>query len=652
MQKITSWLVVVLLTLTLAACSSRSGPKVQVSAGAAAGQAAPSAGRPTDQRNEAPACNAPATKVHAVQGGGAASPLVGATVTIQGVVVGDFQRDDGDRPFGTNLGGYAVQEEDGDADGDPRTSEGVYVFDSRTDVAVGDRVRVTGRVVEFNGLTEISDVSAVITCASGVPLPTPARISLPLDAVTDLEAYEGMLVTFPQELVISEYFDFDRYGEVWLALPQAGAARPQQPTSRLDPRSRGVTDATSYLERSRILLDDGRGSQNPSPARHPNGLPYDQTNLFRGGDRLVNVTGVLDYSFDTYRVQPTTGADYLATNPRPSVPAVGGELRVAAFNVLNYFEDFGNACGPSGTAECRGAANAPELKRQRAKIVAAISEIDAHVVALLEIENDRDEGAISDLVAGLNAAVGAGTYAHVNTGAIGGDTIRVALIYQPAHVTPVGAPAVLKSAAFVNPRDAGEARNRPALAQTFAQMDGGGVFTAVANHLKSKGSSCGRGDDDAVQGNCNLTRTLAAERLLAWLATDPTGARDPDYLILGDLNSYAREDPIRATLAGFDGVNGTADDLTDLLREFEGDATYTFVYQGQVGSLDYAFATPSLRPQVTGAAAWHINADEPDLIDYRNSFKSTAQRGLYAPDPYRSSDHDPVVVGLTLTGDY
>lgn len=649
MRKITSWLVVVLLTLTLGACSSRSSPKARLGAGGAAGQTAPSAGQATDGRNEAAACNAPATKIHAVQGRGAASPLVGATVTIQGVVVGDFQRGDGDTPFGTNLGGYAVQEEDAGADGDPRTSEGVYVFDSRTDVAVGDRVRVTGRVVEFNGLTEISDVSAVITCASNVPLPTPARISLPLDAVTDLEAYEGMLVTFPQQLVIAEYFDFDRYGEVWLALPRAGSARPQQPTSWLDPRSRGVTDAISYLERSRILLDDGRGSQNPSPARHPNGLPYDQTNHFRGGDMLANVTGVLDHSFDTYRVQPTTGADYFATNPRGGVPAVGGELRVAAFNVLNYFEDFGNACGPKGTAECRGAANAPELKRQRAKIVAAISELDAHVVALLEIENDEDEGAISDLVAGLNAAVGAGAYAHVETGAIGGDTIRVAFIYQPAHVTPVGAPAVLNSAAFVNPRNAGEARNRPALAQTFAQV-GGGVFTAVANHLKSKGSSCGRGDDDAVQGNCNLTRTLAAERLLAWLATDPTGARDPDYLILGDFNSYALEDPIRAALAGFDGVNDTADDLTDLLREFEGDAAYTFVFDGLVGSLDYAFATPALRAQVTGAAAWHINADEPDLIDYRNSFKSTAQRGLYAPDPYRSSDHDPVVVGLTLTG--
>ncbi|HRN19247.1 MAG TPA: hypothetical protein PLU66_09215, partial [Trueperaceae bacterium] len=226
--------------------------------------------------------------------------------------------------------------------------------------------------------------------------------------------------------------------------------------------------------------------------------------------------------------------------------------------------------------------------------------------------------------------------------------IRVGLIYQTRYVAPVGPPAVLDAPAFVNPRNAREGRNRPALAQTFVELSSGATFTVVANHLKSKGSECGALDDDPVQGNCNLTRTLAARELIAWLATDPTASGDPDFLLLGDYNSYAREDPIRALEAGFDGVPGTADDLTDLLAAFVGADAYTFVFDGLFGYLDYALATPSLLAQVTGAAAWHMNADEPDLIDYDLDFKSAALQALYAPDPYRSSDHDPVTVGLAL----
>lgn len=595
------------------------------------------------------ACRDDATRIHAVQGSGAASPLVGRVVTIQGVVVGDFQRGDGDLPFGTNLGGYAVQEEDADADDDPMTSEGIYVFDSDTDVAVGDLVRVTGRVAEFHGLTELTSVTSVTLCASGVDLPTAARIRLPLASTDDLEAYEGMLVTFPQALVISEYYNFDRYGEIVLSAPPPGAGRQFQPTSWLDPDDPAVASATDLAQRSRIVLDDGRGDQNPEPARHPNGRPFSLTNRFRGGDVLLNVTGVLDYAFDRYRVQPTVGATYVPVNPRPGVPQVGGDLRAASFNVLNYFTRFGRACGPKGTTECRGADDASELARQRAKIVAAIGELDAHVLALLEVENDADEAALADLVAGLNDGAGAGAYAYVSTGGpIGDDAIRVGLIYQTRYVAPVGPPAVLDAPAFVNPRNAREGRNRPALAQTFVELSSGATFTVVANHLKSKGSECGALDDDPVQGNCNLTRTLAARELIAWLATDPTASGDPDFLLLGDYNSYAREDPIRALEAGFDGVPGTADDLTDLLAAFVGADAYTFVFDGLFGYLDYALATPSLLAQVTGAAAWHMNADEPDLIDYDLDFKSAALQALYAPDPYRSSDHDPVTVGLAL----
>jgi len=305
-------------------------------------------------------------------------------------------------------------------------------------------------------------------------------------------------------------------------------------------------------------------------------------------------------------------------------------LRVASFNVLNYFTTFGE----------RGADNQAEFDRQRTKIITALVALDADVVGLMEIENDGygEYSAIADLVNGLNAVAGAGSYAYIDPGVekIGDDEIAVGLIYQPAHVTPVGAAAILDDS--FNPAYH-EDKNRPALAQTFAENATGEKFTAVVNHLKSKGSSCADlGDPDTGdgQGNCNLTRTRAMTVEIEWLATDPTGSNDPDFLIIGDLNAYGMEDPIVAALdAGY----------TDLSKQYLGDEAYTYIFDGMSGYLDHALSNPSLTGQVTGATEWHINADEPSVIDYNVEYKP---QDFYAPDAYRSSDHDPVVVGLNL----
>jgi hypothetical protein len=171
------------------------------------------------------------------------------------------------------------------------------------------------------------------------------------------------------------------------------------------------------------------------------------------------------------------------------------------------------------------------------------------------------------------------------------------------------------------------------------------------NHLKSKGSDCNAiGDPDLGDGagNCNLTRKAAAEALVDWLAGDPTGSGDPDFLIIGDLNSYEKEDPIDAILAGSDDVLGTGDDYTDLIFHYQGEDAYSYVFDGQLGYLDHALANQDLLDEVTGTTVWHINADEPDLIDYDTSFKLPAQDAIYAPDAYRSSDHDPVIAGLAV----
>jgi predicted extracellular nuclease len=581
----------------------------------------------------------PATLIHDVQGNGSASPLVGNIVIVEGVVVSNFQ--------GPNqIGGYHVQEQDADVDADPLTSEGIHVFDNTNTPSIGDVVRVQGTVAENFALTRLQNIINFANCGGG-GVATTATVSLPVTAEGDFERVEGMLVTFPQPLTISEYFNFDRFGEIVLTTD-----RRFQPTAQFEPGSPDVAQAMQDFLLNRITLDDGRGNQNPDPAIHPNGGVFDLTNLFRGGDTVANVTGVMDFAFGLYRIQPTQGADYTSVNPRTAQPDnVGGSLKVASFNVLNYFttldDGVNDICGPNEDLECRGADDAGELTRQRDKIIAAITTINADVVGLIEIENNITDGPTADLVSGINDMLGAGTYDYIATGAIGTDAIRVALIYKPAAVTPVGPFAVLDTS--VDPRFLDE-RNRPVLAQTFQDNSVGGTFTVAVNHLKSKGSPCDPDDPDTGDGsgNCNLTRKAAAEALVDWLATNPTGSGDADFLIIGDLNSYDKEDPIDAILQGSDDTLSTGDDYTDLIFQFQGEFAYSFVFDGQLGYLDHALANEALLNQVTGVTEWHINADEADLIDYDTSFKQPAQDAIYAPDPYRSSDHDPVIVGLSL----
>ena len=551
-------------------------------------------------------CDADVVTIGSVQGSGTATPVSGQTVRIEGVVVGDFQAPG-------SFGGYFLQDA---GDGDSATSDGIFVLASEP-VEVGDTVHVVGTAGENFGLTRIAAIDAAV-CPDGLETPTATELELPAHPAT-YESLEGMYVTMPQTLTILEYFDFDRFGEIVL-----GTDRQYQPTATFDPGSPDAIALAAANAANRITVDDGRSVQNPDPAIHPNGEEFTLENTFRGGDLVTDVTGVLDFAFGKWRIQPTQGAEYEAVNLRPDVPEVGGNFTVASFNVLNYFT----------TLNSRGALTPEEFDRQEAKIVAALAEIEADVFGLIEIENNGDT-AVGTLVQALNDAVGPDTYDFISTGVLGTDVITTALIYKPSAVTPVGEHAVLDSS--VDPRFNDDA-NRPALAQTFADVETGEEVTVVVNHLKSKGSACA-GDPDLGdgQGNCNLTRTAAAEAMVDWLATGPTGAEPGRELIIGDLNSYDKEDPIDVFVgAGY----------TDLLLQEKGEEAYSYVFDGQLGYLDYALAGPGLLPKVTGAADWAINADEPDLLDYTMQFKQPAQDALWAPDPYRSSDHDPVIVGF------
>jgi len=461
-----------------------------------------------------------------------------------------------------------------------------------------------------------------------------------------------MLVRLPQALVISEYFNYDRFGEIVLALPLDGETRAFTGTA-IDEPGAPANARTLANSLRRITLDDANSAQNPAVLRHPNGLPFSLTNRFRGGDTVQNTIGVLGFDFSLYRIFPTGPADYTAANPRPAAPEpVGGDLRVASMNTLNFFvsadyptgNPLDNKCGPANNVECRGwdSDQVDEFTRQRDKLLAALAGLGADVIGLNELENTTGVEPLASIVAGLPG------YAYIDTGTIGSDAIKVGLIYRPGAVTPVGTFSILDST--VDPRFLDD-YNRPVLAQTFEENATGARFTVAVNHFKSKGSACDDvGDPDLGdgQGNCSGTRTLAAQALVDWLQTDPAGSGDRDYLIIGDLNSYAMEDPIDAVKAGPDDIAGSADDYINLIDRYQGTYAYSYVFDGQNGYLDHALASSTLAAQVTGAADWHINADEPDVLDYDTSFKPPAQDALYEPNAYRSSDHDPVVVGLDL----
>ena len=624
------------------------------------------------------------TLISTVQGSGSASPLDGQTVTVEAVVVGDFQ----DGAAGTNgdLNGFFIQEEGSDADGDVTTSEGLFIFDGSSpavDVQIGDTVQITGTVDEFFDLTQLTDVSVSVVnnvLDVGGALPTAATANFPVNSVDDLEAFEGMQITIPDELFVTEYFNLDRFGEIDLSSDGDSNApgtdgRLDQFTQFNDPSTAGFAAYQADIAKRRIKLDDGQSIQNPdSIIFGRGGTPLSATNTLRGGDTIEGLSGVLSFGFGDYRIQPVAPVDFQATNLRPNTPEdVGGNLKVVSFNVLNFFTTIDAPDGPGSgpnNLEPRGADDltrfgvnpaTAEFDRQLEKLITTLETIDADIVGLIEIENEfggdqNGDGqfAIETLVNALNDKVGAGTYAFADPGrefVDTGDAISVGAIYKTSTVdiaegttVEILDDAVVNTLGlgFTNPVFDGVSTNRASLAVTFEEKATGEKLTVAVNHYKSKGSvngADGNADIGDGAGNNNAIRLQASQALNAWLNTDPTGSEDSDFLIIGDLNAYAKEDPV--TFLEENGYTNVAENP---------ESAYSFVFDGQLGTLDYGLANATLISQVTGATEWHVNADEPDALDYNLDFGRNPN--LFAGDePFRNSDHDPLIIGLELTSD-
>jgi 5'-nucleotidase len=571
---------------------------------------APSPGNEATDDPPAPRnCPTGTLAIGQIQGSGASSPCVGESVTVVGTVVGDLQ-DGGYR-------GFHVQDA---GDGDTATSDAVFVFSS-TPVSLGDEVSVTATVKEFEGLTEL-DGAAVTVTSSGNPLPAATPLPLP-STNQQREALEGMLVAPASNLTVTEVFNLNRFGEIVLA----AGGRLISPTEAAEPGPASAQVAADNAARS-IVLDDGRTTNySTGTAQAPPYLTIDDP--VRVGDTAQLQPQVLSYGFSLWRLQPADGTadgnSFAATNPRPAAPAaVGGDLRIADFNVLNYFVDFPAQFGD----DARGATNAEELAEQQAKIVTAITALDADVITLHEIENsavltpETPYRAVETLLAAIEQADGHDwnyVQAHEDS-----DVITNAIVYRTDKATAVGAPSVYDGPEFNNARSP--------IAQTFRAGDE--TFSIIANHLKSKGSSCGSANDDTSvggAGSCNVNRVQQAEALVDFAETVKEQSGDDDVLLVGDFNSYRYEDPIDAiTDAGYT-------DMGPVLA----DGQYSYVFDGGSGSLDHVFASPSIVEKLTGMTVWDINAVESFAYEYDSPYE-----GLYAPYAYRASDHNPTLYGL------
>ena len=559
-------------------------------------------------------CDAEHTLISHIQGSGKSSPLDGQRVRVKAIVSAVMP----------DVGGYYLLEEQADWDDNAATSEGLFIADKRFKPKVGDKVSLRGEVSEMTELTHLEGIDEFVICGGGFQVDF-EPLTLPLKG--SLEYLESMPVHLTQTLSISDTYNLTRFGQMIVS-----NGRLYQPTNWYRP-GKDAQQLAKSNGMNQLVIDDGstkQGSHLVNQAHHP----------YRTGNTVSDVKGLLHFDFGKFVVQPLEPVKVIQTNPRESAPRLDkvGNVRVASFNVLNYFNGDGQG---GGFPTKRGASDAKEFKRQADKIVAAMKVIDADVIGLMEVENDGfgKLSAIADLTARLNKASGGQyDYIRLQDGALGDALISVGMLYKPAKVTPLGKAATLNKAPF-------GVKSRPPIAQTFTANKGGDEFTVVVNHFKSKGSCPkDKADKNANQNDgqaCwNAVRVESANLLLDWLATEPTGSKDKDILIIGDLNANAQEDPVIAIEnRGF----------SNLIAKFNGKTAYSFVFRAEAGYLDHALASNSLLAKVVDTKDWHINADELRGTDYNLERKSEAQQQqLYRADAFRSSDHDPVIVELLL----
>ena len=562
------------------------------------------------------ACGSDTTPIDAIQGSTGITPLDGERVRVQGVVTADFTAEE-------ELGGFFLQQAGPEAPASETASRGLFVYAPGMRVNPGERLLLGGEAGEYYGMTQISDVRLHARCGGGHAI-EPVRVTLPLTR-QQRHQLQGMKVRLDPPLVITGLYGLDRYGVVAVA-----DERLYIPTQVRAPGAQARQQAEAN-ERRLLSIDDGRRDRNP-PLPGWTREAFDTRGTLRVGDQLSSLVGILDYRYEHWRLQPLTPPSVTTANARPDPldRPPGNQVRVASFNLQNYFN--GDGAG-GGFPTPRGASTPKAFARQHQRLVDAASALAADVIGVIEVENDG-YGSNSAL-AELTGALGEGwDYARPRRERLGGDAIAVGIIFRTDRLQPLGPARSLTRAPF-------DHHNRPPLAQRFRHRATGRTFRVVVNHFKSKRCGEATGENRAQgdgQGCWNPVRTTAATSLADWVDELTAGDGGDRVLLLGDVNAYAREEPMaRLREAGFRNV----------LRGHHPLPASGYVFQAQSGTLDYILSNEAVGSWIRGAGVFPINADEPPLLYYdREKGHAVRQPTASGKRPWRSSDHDPTWVDI------
>lgn len=533
-----------------------------------------------------------AVAVSQIQGAGHESPLAGRAVRTTGVVTATVTR------------GFYLQDPAGD--GDPATSDGVFIYTAApAPVSVADRVQVDGTVNEFvpggerTGNRSVTEVTrpSVRVLERGVILPPevvlgPAGRWPPADggveaAADFFESIEGMRVRVTAAVAVSP---LDDRGEIFLR--PAGVSA----TAGVNRRG-GLTIAAGDFNPERVQLQLGRGAR-------------PELNV---GARLAAVTGVVSYAFGHYEVrvaEPLSFQPGALVRERTALLRSAERLTIASFNAGNL--------GPHRRDEGRQ----DLLARQ-----VAVHLRSPDILALQEIQDDdgtADSGTTSAtqlmqrLIDRLVAA-GAPRYRYADIapadgrdGGEPGGNIRAGFLYDPSRVTLVEG----SLRRIGNAGGSAFARSRKPLLAEFRFA--GRQFTVINVHLTSKRGSTplfGR-VQPPIDGNARQREAqagLIAAELDRIAASDARAA----IVVLGDFNDFDFSLPLEIVGAAGGGLVNLVSTLAERER-------YTYIYEGNSQALDHVLVSASL-----AATA------EVDIVHCNAEFA------------VQSSDHDPVLVRLT-----
>jgi predicted extracellular nuclease len=535
-------------------------------------------------------CRAEATPIQSIQGAGWRSDREGETVKVHGVVTL------------VEADGAIYLQSPTTSDESASSALKVQIPETADRFSPGQLVALAGTVTELGDardtLTALVDVTQSALCGEGVAMPL-AEAALPLTA-RQREALEGMRVRFGQDLRVTDIYRH-RYGEITLA---AGEVL-RVPTEIQEPGDAALRKASENADRSLVV-----------------GLP-EASAAYPAGTAFAGLLGIMAHDGQKQQFRPEA-------LPEPEFPAIpsldppsAGHVRIVSANLLNFFNGDGRG---GGFPNERGAETPEDFERQKARLRSAMGLIRADLLAIQELENDGfgPDSAANDFLALLEESGGGPWRAVQPPGErIGGDVITVGLFYRSDVLEPVGAPALLSGGPF-------DGLSRQPLAQVFRDRASGETFLVASNHLKSKGRCPDSGknaDQEDGQGCWNSARTASVEAQVPWLEKLADRAGTQRILVLGDMNAWRLEDPIRR----FRELG-----LVDLVERLSGLPQHSFLYWGQTGTLDYAFASETLAAKARRALIWNINASWPG--------------GMDLPEPWlRMADHDPVVVDFDFS---